>query len=143
MTGYNIPQKINVLGESWELVKNANDPSVGFPFERVNTIDFQCDEVAKGLYRVMVTGNILPINGSLEKPLRLVFIGFNNTPIYQRFLVRDHLRKMSIYKADMGNFAAEFTNAFLGNNKETQQQYDIKPYPEGVKDGRTTNANDE
>lgn len=140
MNGYSIPQKINVLGESWELIKNANDPSVGFPFERVNTVDFQCDEITRGLYRVMVTGNIQPINGSLEKPLRLVFIGFNNTPIYQRFLVRDHLRKMSIYKADMGNFAAEFTNAFLGNNKEAQQQYDIKPYPEtkGENNGRTT-----
>ena len=41
----------------------------------------------------------------------------------------------------MGNFASEFTNAFLGNNTETVQQYDIKPYPDrkGVENGRTTN----
>ena len=61
MTGYNIPQKISVLGETWELIKNANDPSVGFPFERVNTVDFQCDEITRGLYRVMVTFNLLTV----------------------------------------------------------------------------------
>lgn len=130
----NIPQRITVLGEDWELVKNANDPSVNFPFDRVNTFDFQCDEIKRGIYRVLVTGNILPQTGSLEKPIRLVFIGFNNTPIYQQYLMREHLKKMSIYKADIGKFSESFTNAFLGLGGEVREQYDIKPYPEGVND---------
>lgn len=129
MTSFSLPQKIQVHGESWELIKNANDPTIGFDYNRVNTIDFDCTEIQKNVYRVMVTGNILPLQGSLEKPLRLVFIGFNNTPIYQRFLTRNDLRKMNIYKADMGNFANDFTNAFFGQNTEHTEQYDIKPYP--------------
>lgn len=144
MTNFNLPQKINILGESWELIKNANDPSVGFPYERVNTIDFDCSEVRQGLYRILVTGNIQPMQGSLEKPLRLTFIGFNNTPIYQRFLTRNDLRKMSIYKADIGKFAEDFTNAFFGQNAEQGDKYNIQPTPDlkGMEDGGR-NADDE
>lgn len=138
MTNFNYPQKINIHGEEWELVKNANDPSVSFPFDRVNTIDFDCSEIKQGLYRVLVTGNIYPAQGSLEKPLKLTFIGFSPTPIYQKFLMRDHLRRMSIYKSDISDFAKEFTNGFLGKASENKSDYDIKPYPEmkGQENGR-------
>lgn len=138
MTNFNVPAKISCLGEDWQLVKNANDPTVGFDYNRVNTTDFDCSEIRRGLYRVMVLGNIQPSQGSLEKPLRLVFVGFSPTPIFQQFLVRDDLRKMSIYKADIGNFATSFTDAFFGQNAKSSENYDIKPYPtiDGGEDGR-------
>lgn len=135
-SSFSFPQKINIHGVDWELVKNANDPSVSFPFERVNTVDFDCAEISPNLYRILVTGNIYPSQGSLEKPMKLTFIGFSSTPIYLRFLQRDHLRKMSIYKADIGSFAKEFTNGFLGKAGETRNDYDITPYP-------TTNITEE
>nr|DAJ18679.1 MAG TPA: hypothetical protein [Myoviridae sp. ct3tv2]DAR21239.1 MAG TPA: hypothetical protein [Caudoviricetes sp.] len=142
MANYNLPQRLSLPSEEWELVKNASDPSVGFPFDRVNTIDFDCSEVRQGLYRILVTGTIMPAPGSLEKPIKLVFIGFNNTPIYQQFLVRNDLRKMSIYKADIGKFSTDFTRAFLGKSSEESKQYDIKPYPEGVENDGTGKNDD-
>lgn len=144
MAEYNIPQKITVLGENWELVKNATDPSVSFPFNSVSTIDYDCSQLRDGLYRILITGYLPAAQGSLEQPKRLVFIGFNNIPIMQKFLTREDLKKCSIYKADIKEFANEFTSSFLGEVPGKKEQYDIKPYPDmtGGKDGREEQNDD-
>lgn len=46
MTGYNGPAKnIQVLGESWNLVKDATDSSVSFPFSRVKIHNYGCEKI--------------------------------------------------------------------------------------------------
>ncbi len=142
MTNYNLPQRLNVRGEDWELVKNANDPSVGFPFERVKPLDFDCQQIRDGLYRMLVVGVVTPAKGSLEQPKRLAFIGFSRTPVMQQYLMLEHLKTCSIYKAEMGEFAKDFTEAFLGKGQEENKMYDIKPYPEGEINNGTRTDND-
>ncbi len=142
--GYRGPAKsIQVLGETWELVKDATDPSVMFAFERVDINNYACEKVNDRFYMLLFSGYLRPTPQSLEAPQRLVFVGFCERPLTLVEMGPAQLRKMHVYKANMKNFANEFAKAFVADESSKSEQYDIKPFPVGVEDDGRTEQTDE
>lgn len=136
-------KSLQALGETWELVKDATDSSVSFPFERVDINNYACEKVNDRYFMLLFSGYLRPTPQSLENPLRLVFVGFCERPLSLVEMGPKQLRKMHIYKADLKKFSQEFAKAFVTNDVGQTEQFDIKPFPEGVEDdGRTEQTNE-
>lgn len=141
---YRAPTRsLQAMGETWELVKDATDSSVLFPFERVDINNYNCEKVNERYYMLLFSGYLRPTPQSLENPQRLVFVGFCERPLTLVEMGPAQLRKMHIYKADMKNFAQEFAKAFVTQAPAQTEQFEIKPFPDGVEeDGRTEETNE-
>ena len=140
MTGYNGPAKnIQVLGESWNLVKDATDSSVSFPFSRVKIHNYGCEKINDLTYMLVFSGFLEPTPQTLEMPQRLCFIGFCHRPLSWAETNPKQLLNMHIYKADMKPFTEEFARGFLAGGADAKDEIETKPYPDlgEKKNGRT------
>ncbi|QGH71285.1 hypothetical protein vBYenM636_32 [Yersinia phage vB_YenM_636] len=124
-------EHIKVAGREWRLRRDAFDPTTSFPHERVtHFLDVGCSEVGAGIYSVWVVGLITPTQGTLERPVQVMYLGFANRVMAPS---REDLGKMHVYTCDSSTFAADFVSEFLsdGDDAVTEKPV-IMPYPENA-----------
>lgn len=110
-------QTVRVGGEVWQLHKAATDGTVSFPYERIKVDNFACEKIADGAFIILVGGILIPTRGTIEKPLKIMFVGFSNAEIAPQLVGVQQLRNMHICKTDMSNFAQEFAKDFFCHRK--------------------------
>ena len=126
----NPKETIIVHGEKWDLHKSATDSTIPFAYNRVKAEHFACEEIDKGVYIVLVGGYIPPQPNSLEKSVRIMFVGFSNMMLTPQIVSPAHLQNMHIYKADTYNMAKEFAKEFFSGVPEgTNSKVEITPFP--------------
>ncbi len=138
------PKKSFVVnGEKWALHKSATDSTIPFAIERVKVSDFACEQFADSSYIVLVGGVIEPMPNTLEKPVKIMMIGFAPMQVAPAHIGNNQLRNMHVYKTDPKSMANEFAKAFFNDadGEPMVEQVEITPFPkkvEEVKDDVTT-----
>lgn len=122
-------QTVRVGGEVWQLHKAATDGTVSFPYERIKVDNFACEKIADGAFIILVGGILIPTRGTIEKPLKIMFVGFSNVEIAPQLVGVQQLRNMHIYKTDMSNFAQEFAKDFFATESSAAAMAEITPFP--------------
>ena len=96
-------QTIILHGEKWELHKSATDSTIPFAYDRVKVENFACENIDNNVYIILVGGYIAPRPNSLEKPVRILMVGFSNIAVTPMMVNITQLQNMHIYKADTFN----------------------------------------
>lgn len=123
-------QSVVVYGQTYTLKKDATDAAVFFPHNRVKVEEYGCEQIGKDLYMVWISGVIPAAPGTLEKSLRVFYVGWSPIKIYKP-TDRDILN-MHVYTAETGSFAAEFAHQFLDRTDNTAADYSrapVTPFP--------------
>lgn len=124
----NPKQTVRVGGEVWQLHKAATDGTVSFPYERIKVDNFACEKIADGAFIILVGAILIPTRGTIEKPLKIMFVGFSNVEIAPQLVGVQQLRNMHIYKTDMSNFAQDFAKDFFATESPAVMA-EITPFP--------------
>ena len=124
----NPKQTVRVGGEVWQLHKAATDGTVSFPYERIKVDNFACEKIADGAFIILVGAILIPTRGTIEKPLKIMFVGFSNVEIAPQLVGVQQLRNMHIYKTDMSNFAQDFAKDFFATESPAVMA-EITPLP--------------
>lgn len=139
------PQTIVMGGSVWKLRRDATDATAVFPHIRVGWLESGCEFIADDHdYFVWIRGVIEPKEGSIEKPLNVMYVGFHPEKISVKpnTIYETDINRMHIYVNDASGFALEFCNNFLGTDKpETREG--VKPYPskrKAIKDAELKGA---
>lgn len=126
-------QTIILHGEKWELHKSATDSTIPFAYDRVKVENFACENIDNNVYIILVGGYIAPRPNSLEKPVRILMVGFSNIAVTPIMVNITQLQNMHIYKADTFNMAKEFAKEFFSEeNSEGTQAAQITPFPQKI-----------
>lgn len=126
-------QTIILHGEKWELHKSATDSTIPFAYDRVKVENFACENIDNNVYIILVGGYIAPRPNSLEKPVRILMVGFSNIAVTPMMVNITQLQNMHIYKADTFNMAKEFAKEFFSEeNSEGTQAAQITPFPQKI-----------
>lgn len=126
-------QTIMLHGEKWELHKSATDSTIPFAYDRVKVESFACENIDNNVYIILVGGYIAPRPNSLEKPVRILMVGFSNVSVTPMMVNITQLQNMHIYKADTFNMAKDFAKEFFSEeNNEGAQAAQITPFPQKV-----------
>ena len=124
----NPKQTVRVGGEVWQLHQAATDGTVSFPYERIKVDNFACEKIADGAFIILVGAILIPTRGTIEKPLKIMFVGFSNVEIAPQLVGVQQLRNMHIYKTDMSNFAQDFAKDFFATESPAVMA-EITPFP--------------
>lgn len=95
-------QTVRVGGEVWQLHKAATDGTVSFPYERIKVDNFACEKIADGAFIILVGAILIPTRGTIEKPLKIMFVGFSNVEIAPQLgipLETKRYKKWDLYAA--------------------------------------------
>lgn len=125
----NPKQIIRVGSETWQLHKAATDGTISFPYERTKVDNFACEKISDSAYIILVGAILMPTRGTIEKPLKIMFVGFSNSEIAPQLIGIQQLRNMHIYKTDMANFAQEFAKEFFATEDSSHAMAEITPFP--------------
>lgn len=127
----NPKKSLIVNGETWDLHKSATDSTVPFAIERVKVDSFACEKVGDMSYIVLVGGQILPMPNTLEKPVKVMMIGFAPLQVAPAQIGVNQLRNMHVYKTDPKNMAQAFATAFFSDEDGASmvEAVEISPYP--------------
>lgn len=127
----NPKKSLIVNGETWELHKAATDSTVPFAIERVKVDSFACEKVGDMSYIVLVGGIIQPMPNTLEKPVKVMMIGFAPMQVTPVQIGVNQLRNMHVYKSDPKNMAHAFATAFFSAEDGAQvvESVEISPFP--------------
>lgn len=127
-------QKIVVYGQPYILKKDATDAATFFPHNRVTVEEYGCTQVNKDLFMAWITGIIPATPGTLEKSLRVFYVGWSPIKIIKP-TDRDILN-MHVYATETGPFAAEFAQKFLERVEDAsvESRPAVTPFPVEVVD---------
>lgn len=116
INGKHAKSVIRVMGIDWHLKKDATDPSTIFPFEKMIWMNAGCDQVRdSNIYCCWIMGVIPPTPGSLERPVSVFTLGFNQCqiPMSPASLTKQDMQRMHYYTSDYGDFTKKFIDNFL------------------------------
>lgn len=132
----NPKKSLIVNGETWELHKSATDSTIPFAIERVKVDSFDCEKVADNSYIVLVGGIIQPMPNTLEKPVKIMMIGFAPIQVTPMQIGVNQLRNMHVYKTDPKNMAHAFATAFFSEDDGAGivESVEISPFPKQKKE---------
>lgn len=133
VTGLQPKKQISIEGITYELRKNATDPSATFNHQRVSWINTGCEPLKSNpnIYFCWIMGVIPPNPGSLEKTTNVLYIGFHNQRISMTptSLKHDDIERMHIYVSEYSDYIGKFVDKFLGNDLEREDRETISPWP--------------
>jgi len=133
-SGMNPKALINIGGLDWKLRKDATDSSMSFPHNRVNWINAGCESLGENkAYFCWIMGIIPPNQGTLEKPISVMYVGFHpqRIAITPNMVTQIDLDRMHVYVSDASGFALNFANVFLGLDEvKPVTREAISPWPE-------------
>lgn len=122
---------VTVGGSAWRLRCDATDASMDFPHNKVSWIDSGCEFIADDHdYFVWIRGVIPAKEGTQQKPLNVMYIGFHPEKIVvlpDTIFVAD-IARMHVYVNEASGFATEFCRQFLGGEAADTRE-PVKPYP--------------
>lgn len=130
-------KELIVLGQKWQLHKDAEDSTVPFAYERVKVENYVCEAIDTNIFILLVFGVIPPVPGTIEKPASVLFVGFANRYIPPSVIGLHDMAKMHIYKCDMVGTAREIATAFFDQNRETSGAPEITPFPAAANENRS------
>ena len=139
----NPKKSLIVNGETWDLQKSATDSTIPFAIERVKVDSFACERINDGAYIVLVGGVIQPMPNTIEKPVKVMLIGFAPMQVTPMQIGVNQLRNMHVYKTDPKNMAHAFAEAFFSaeDGVAITEAVEISPYPKQNK--KEINKNDD
>lgn len=132
----NAKKELIVLGQKWQLHKDAEDSTVPFAYERVKVENYICESIDANIFILLVFGVIPPVPGTIEKPTSVLFVGFANRYISPSMIGLHDMRKMHVYKCDMAGTAVEIATAFFEQAKESAETPEITPFPTAAAENR-------
>lgn len=130
-----IQRTLNVHGRVFELRKDATDPSQSFPYQLVTPLNAGCTKINDNSFCCWVRGIIMPRQGTIEKPMEVVGLGFSNVPIPDSQIMHiSTVQSMHFYVASDESFMQDFANAFLGvqsvgGGQAQSQPVALTPFP--------------
>lgn len=122
---------ITVGGSIWKLRRDATDASMEFPHKRVNWLDSGCEYIADDHdHFVWIRGVIPAREGTIEKPLNVMYVGFHpeKISVMPNTIFVSDVERMHVYVNDSSGFAVEFCNQFLGVEKPEVRE-PVKSFP--------------
>lgn len=136
---------MQVGGLDWRLRRDATDSSTVFPHNRVSWVNAGCESMGEGkAYYCWIMGIIPPNQGTLEKPVSVMYIGFHpqRIAVTPNMVTQADLDRMHVYVSDATLFAANFVNTFLGHEEvKPVTREAISPWPDKPTVKETNNAN--
>lgn len=122
-----VKKTINVNGRIYELRKDATDPTQSFPYQLMTPLNAGCTQIQQGSYCCWIRGIIPPRQGTIEKPMEVIALGFTPVEVPSSGLMHPNvLQSMHYYVANDENFMRDFAMAFLGFGG-VQQNQDVAP----------------
>lgn len=110
-----VPRTLTVHGRTYELRKDATDPTQQFPYSLIVPLNSGCTKIADGKFCCWVRGVIPPRPGTIERPMEVVSLGFAQFEVPSSALaLPGTLERMHYYVANDDSFMADFAGQFLG-----------------------------
>lgn len=109
---------ITVCGTEYNLKRDATDAATTFDHRRVEMSASGCNKVQEGFFVCWIIGSIMPAAGSIERPQRVVYIGFHRKQISmlpQDLTIQD-LQGMHVYSSDETGFITKFTAEYFADD---------------------------
>lgn len=132
-----VQRKLTVHGRTYELRKDATDPTQQFPYGLIVPLNQGCTKLGDGQYCCWIRGVIPPRQGTIERPMEVVALGFTSFEVPSAAMsLQSTLERMHYYVANDESFMADFAQQFLGvaNTAGSAQAasvppVDILPFP--------------
>ena len=130
-----VKKVIVVNGRQYELRKDATDPTQQFPYQLVTPLNSGCIRMQNNSYCCWIRGIIPPRQGTIEKPMEVVALGFTPIEVTSASLLNPSvMQSMHYYVANDENFMRDFAFEFLGLSHGIQANngtspVEISPFP--------------
>lgn len=132
-----VQRTLTVHGRTYELRKDATDPTQQFPYGLIVPLNQGCTKLGDGQYCCWIRGVIPPRQGTIERPMEVVALGFTSFEVPSAAMsLQSTLERMHYYVANDESFMADFAQQFLGvaNTAGSAQSagvppVDILPFP--------------
>lgn len=132
-----VKKEIQLYGRTYELRKDATDPTQSFPMELVTVLNAGCTKVQDNGYCCWIRGVIPPREGTIEVPMEVVALGFSPVEINPKFYTLNVLRGMHFYVANDNTFMSDFAGKFLDLQTAGTNDVALSPFPVGASKGDT------
>lgn len=132
-----VQKTLTVHGRTYELRKDATDPTQQFPYALMVPLNQGCTKLADGQYCCWVRGVIPPRQGTIEVPMEVVALGFSAFDVPPSAMsLPSTLERMHYYVARDDDFMQLFASQFLGVSANAgsapaapAQPVEILPFP--------------
>lgn len=132
-----VQKVLQVHGRTYELRKDATDPSQQFPYSLMVPLNQSCIKLGEGKYCCWVRGLIPPRPGSIEVPMEVIALGFTTFDVpLSAMTLPSTLERMHYYVARDDSFMKDFVEQFLGVTsaagaapQASAQPVEILPFP--------------
>lgn len=132
-----VQKTLTVHGRTYELRKDATDPTQTFPYSLMVPLNQGCTKLSEGRYCCWIRGVVPPRQGTIESPVEVVALGFSSFDVPPAAMsLPSTLERMHYYVARDDDFMASFAEQFLGIQSAASaatsagvKPVDITPFP--------------